>query len=245
MARVPSAEGQKQAATSDAAFQAETFTGSTLRGKLFQLGKRVLSSEFQRSNHLNKTLALYPETSVIVELGSGSRRLRKGITNVDLFDFPNVDIVADITSVPLSSDFADLVILDSVIEHVCDPVAVVQEARRILKPGGRLFINCPFMLPYHGYPNHFQNFTKDGLEHLLRDFSSCEVRTTFGPMTAWVNMTAETFAVIVAGERGTGYIAAKAFALLPIFWLKYLDAIFSGMERSHRIAGMLCAVSVK
>jgi SAM-dependent methyltransferase len=180
-----------------------------------------------------------------VELGSGSRRLRSDVTNIDLFDFPNVDIVADISSVPLESDTADLVILDSVIEHVPDPVTVVREAKRILKPGGTLFINCPFLIPYHGYPNHFQNFTRDGLGHLLRDFASYEIQTTFGPMTAWVNMTAESFAVIVAGERGTAYMAAKALALLPIFWLKYFDAIFGRLERSHRVAGMLCAIAVK
>ena len=174
-----------------------------------------------------------------------SHWLRKGIINVDLFPFSNVDIAADISAVPLRSEIADCVILDSVIEHVADPSAVVREAHRILKPNGRLLINCPFMLPYHGYPKHFQNFTRDGLKHLLRDFSSCEVLTTFGPVTAWVNMTAESFAVLFAGERGTGYLAVKAIVMLLIFWLKYLDAIFGRMERSHRIAGMLCAIAVK
>ena len=229
----------------DASFQAETFTGSTLRGRLFAAGKRIISSEYQWRNHLNRFLAQYHSDGVIVELGSGSRRLRNNIINIDLFPFPNVDIAADITKVPLKCEIADSVILDSVIEHVADPAAVVREAYRILKPKGRLFINCPFMLPYHGYPGHYQNFTRDGLKHLLRDFSSCEVLTTFGPATAWVNMTAESFAVLVAGERGTGYMAAKALALLPIFWLKYLDAIFGRMTRSHRIASMLCAIGTK
>ena len=229
----------------DAAFQSETFGGSTLRGRLFNRGKHILSSEFQWRNHLNEFIAKYPETSTIVELGSGARRIRKGVINVDLFPFANVDIVADISEVPLRNEIADCVILDSVVEHVADPARVVREAHRILKPGGRLFINCPFMLPYHGYPGHYQNFTRDGLKHLTRNFSSCEVLTTFGPITSWVNMTAESFAVIVAGERGTGYMAAKALALLPIFWLKYFDTIFGRLERSHRIAGMLCAISVK
>ena len=149
----------------------------------------------------SKLLSEYPDTSTIVELGSGARRLRKGIINIDLFPFPNVDIAADISAGPLRSEIADCVILDSVLEHVADPSAVVREAHRILKPSGRLFINCPFMLPYHGYPNHFQNFTRDGLNHLLRDFQSCHVQTTFGPMTAWVNLTAEELRGIAG--RGT------------------------------------------
>lgn len=229
----------------DASFQAETFTGSTLRGRLFATGKRIISSEYQWRNHLNWFLEQYPTDSVVVELGSGSRRVRNNIVNIDLFPFSNVDIAADISRVPLKSSVADAIILDSVIEHVADPAAVVREAHRILKPKGRLFINCPFMLPYHGYPGHYQNFTRDGLNHLLRDFTSREVLTTFGPATAWVNMTAESFAVLVAGERGTGYMAAKALAMLPIFWLKYLDAGFGRLHRSHRIAGMLCAIAEK
>jgi SAM-dependent methyltransferase len=231
--------------SADAAFQAETFTGSTWKGRLFNAGKRLVSSEYQWRNHLNELLSEYSESSTIVELGSGARRLRRGIINVDLFPFPNVDITADISAVPLRSEIADCIILDSVIEHVADPSAVVGEAHRILKEGGRLLINCPFMLPYHGYPNHFQNFTRDGLLYLLRHFSSCKVQTTFGPATAWVNMTAESFAVLLAGERGAGYVAAKAFALLPIFWLKYFDVFFGRTERSHRIAGMLCAVATR
>ena len=229
--------------TQDAIFQQETQNQSSLTGLLFNFGKSIISSEFQPRNHLN--VFLNTSSGIVVELGSGSRRLRSDILNIDIFPSDNVDIVADITEIPLKDSIADFVILDSVVEHLPNPVAVVSEAKRILKPGGRLFLNCPFMLPYHGYPGHYQNFTLDGLNHLLRDFSSVSVTPTFGPMTAWVNMTAETFAVMIAGERGTPYVVAKGLALLPIFWLKYLDAIFIKAKRSHRIAGMLCAQAVK
>ncbi|HTI67145.1 MAG TPA: class I SAM-dependent methyltransferase [Caulobacteraceae bacterium] len=231
------------ATSTDAKFQSETQNGTTFTGRLFNLGKSIVSSEFQPHDHLKSFLA--SAQGLTVELGSGSRRLRPGIVTVDLFASPNVDIVADIVETPLLDASIDNVILDSVIEHVPDPTAVVAEVRRILKPGGQIFINCPFMLPYHGYPKHYQNFTRDGLEHLLRDFSQARVRPAFGPMTAWTNMTAETFAVMVGGERGLAYVLAKGVAMLPIFWLKYLDALFVRAERSHRIAGMLCATAVR
>jgi len=229
--------------TVDAAFQAATHNNSNLVGWLFNAGKAVLSSEYQPTDHLREFLG--SAVGVVVELGSGARRLRPDVLTVDLFPNPNVDLVADISETPIRDGKVDFVILDSVIEHVEDPVAAVREARRILKRGGRLFINCPFMLPYHGYPAHYQNFTRDGLEHLLRDFSSCTVKPTFGPMSAWVNMTAETFAVMLAGERGLAYVVAKGCALLPIFWLKYLDIFFARTQRAHRLAGMLCAQAVK
>ncbi len=181
---------------------------------------------------------------MVVDMGSGARRLGPFI-NVDLFPFPNVDVVADVAQTPIRNELADIVILDSVVEHVPEPRLVISEARRILKPDGLIFINCPFMIPYHGYPKHYQNFTRDGLEHLLADFRDLVISPTFGPMTAWVNMTAETFAVIIGGERGLPYVIAKGAALAPIFWLKYFDALFVRLRRTHRISGMLCAVARK
>lgn len=227
----------------DAQFQSDTQGASTLKGKVFGLGRRIISSEFMPVDHLRKFLN--GAEGVVVELGSGSRRLRADVINVDLFPSGNVDVVADISQLPMKSGCADFVILDSVIEHVPNPILVIAEAKRILKPGGRLFINCPFMLPYHGYPKHYQNYTRDGLEHLLAEFTNVRIRPTFGPISALVNMVSETVAVAVGGERGWGYVAVKGLTLLPMFWLKYLDILFVRSDRSHRLAGMLCATGVR
>jgi SAM-dependent methyltransferase len=232
-------------ATLDAEFHAEQVYNSSLRGQLFNIGRRIISSEYMPTDHLKQFLGGLPSDAVVVELGSGPRRLSDRIVNVDLFGFPRVDLVADIAHTPLQDGVADAVILDSVVEHVPDPAAVAAEALRILKPGGTLFCNCPFVFPYHGYPAHYQNLTRDGLQNLFKGFSSCTVKPTFGPMTAWVNLTAESFAVLVSGQNKSAYVVAKGLALLPIFWLKYLDKLFVRSPNAHRIAGMLCAVAVK
>jgi len=48
---------------------------------------------------------------------------------------------ADVAHAPLASGCADLVLLADVLEHVDDPCGAVAEATRLLKPGGRLYVN--------------------------------------------------------------------------------------------------------
>lgn len=47
----------------------------------------------------------------------------------------------DLLSAPVRSDWADLVLLADVLEHVDDPRAAVAEAARIVAPGGHLYVN--------------------------------------------------------------------------------------------------------
>jgi SAM-dependent methyltransferase len=57
----------------------------------------------------------------------------------------------------------------AVLEHVEEPWTVAKELRRMLKPGGKVFIDWPFLQPVHGYPSHFYNATREGLARMFRD----------------------------------------------------------------------------
>lgn len=57
----------------------------------------------------------------------------------------------------------------AVLEHTRQPWLVVQEMRRMLKPGGQVFIDWPFLQPVHGYPSHFFNATREGLTSIFED----------------------------------------------------------------------------
>jgi SAM-dependent methyltransferase len=229
----------------DAEFQQERMHGRSLRGRLYELGQRIITSEYAPFDHRAAFLAEIPKDAVVVEFGSGHRRLRQDIVNIDLFPFPNVDAAADIGKSPLADNSVDYVILDSVVEHVPNPQEVVEEVRRVLRPGGKLFCINPFLFQYHGYPAHYCNFTRDGMEHLLRNFGEVRVEPHYGPTSALTNIIAEYVAVSIAGERRTPYLAIRAAVLLGIGWMRFLDKWLIRAAHAHRVSGMLCSMAVK
>ncbi|MFI6349053.1 methyltransferase domain-containing protein [Streptomyces sp. NPDC050560] len=59
-------------------------------------------------------------------------------------DVPAVQVrQTDITALPLPDADADLARTDRVLQHVADPAAALAEARRVLRPGGRLVMGEP------------------------------------------------------------------------------------------------------
>ncbi len=52
-------------------------------------------------------------------------------------------VVGDGGRLPLRSEVADVVVLGEVIEHCPEPLGTLQEARRVLKPGGFLLVTTP------------------------------------------------------------------------------------------------------
>lgn len=65
---------------------------------------------------------------------------KKGLS--DKFSF----VCGDSAKLPFEDGFADTVIVNDAMEHVDDPKQTIREMMRILKPGGRIFINFP---PYY------------------------------------------------------------------------------------------------
>lgn len=58
-------------------------------------------------------------------------------------DIP-IDVVGNATAIPIMDSSIDAILCFSLLEHVREPSAVLEESFRVLKPHGQLFITVPF-----------------------------------------------------------------------------------------------------
>lgn len=92
----------------------------------------------------------------------------------------SVDVVGDARKMPFANASMDVILATQVLEHIPEPVAVIAEIHRVLKPGGTLLLSVPAIFPQHGSPGDYWRYMPQGLEWLLRDFQSVNVRGEAG-----------------------------------------------------------------
>lgn len=70
-------------------------------------------------------------------------------------DYGAIDFRGDATAIPVPDGSFDVVLCTELLEHVPDPVAIVRELGRILRPGGTLLLTAPLGSGLHQEPYHF------------------------------------------------------------------------------------------
>lgn len=183
---------------------------------------------------IQRTLAMLPAHARILDVGAGGRRITPTVVAFDAVPAPGVDIVGDIHNMPISSDSFDCVFCTGTLEHVTDPWQSVHEIHRVLKPGGIVHIDVPFMQGYHADPTDYWRFTLDGLKLLCKEFDEMEAGVHIGPSSAVVWILREWADSCFTNRYLSNlFLAVVAVAIYPF---KYLDYLLIRKPKSHRVA---------
>src|SRR5690349_5077202 len=122
----------------------------------------------------------------LLDVGAGEQPYRELFGHLDYVttDWSNsvhpgarqVDIVAPADNLPIEEGSFDAVVCTQVLEHVSEPLDVLSELFRVLRPGGCLYLTVPLAWEEHEAPYDFFRYTRFGLEHLLAGAGFRDVR---------------------------------------------------------------------
>lgn len=191
----------------------------------FFIGKQLFARQFRR---------VVPRLRCpILDVGSGSGPFRRHmpagrILSMDIDMRLRPAIVANARQMPFETGAFQSVICTEVLEHVPQPDQCLQEIRRVLAPGGILYLTVPMLWPLHYEPHDYYRYTRHGIRYLLETagFELMETNPIGGLFS---------FLCMRVGEKGFNLVHKLAFFLpkpcrhfwsvpltLPIFFALYL-----------------------
>ena len=169
-------------------------------------------------------------------LSEGARQLyRSPLVDVVAFDIyasPNVAFMADAHQIPALDGSFDAVWIQAVLEHVVEPALVVREIHRVLRPGGFLFADTPFLWPVHEKAYDFTRYTASGHRWQFRRFDVLAAGTSSGPGTVLV-LSIRHFGAALTRSSVCGRILS-----VPFFWLRFLDRFCDPRKRVDSAGGL-------
>jgi len=153
-------------------------------------------------------------------IGIGSDRLYDDpaveLVAFDIYAAGTTHAVADAHRMPLPDASVDAVWIQAVLEHVLDPARVVAEIHRVLRPGGLVYSEIPFMQEVHEGPYDFTRFSESGQRWLFRAFERIDSGTVAGPGTA-LSWALDHFVRGVTRSRTAGRLVGIATSWLAFF----------------------------
>ena len=98
-----------------------------------------------------------------LDLGAGLRRTYySNVVNAEIYANVSTDVLCVGEDLPFADAAFDGVFAFAVLEHTLRPWQAAAELCRVLKPGGKIIVDWPFLQPVHGYPHHYYNATPEG-----------------------------------------------------------------------------------
>ena len=139
---------------------------------------------------------------------------------------PRTALICDAHDIPFDDATFDGVIVEAVLEHVVDPYRCADEVYRVLKAGGMVYAETPFMQQVHAGRYDFTRFTHLGHRRLFRKFEEIDSGAACGPGMALAWSYCYFLQSFVRSPPA--YYAMYVFACFTAFWLRFLDRFLIG-----------------
>ena len=185
----------------DTVCSAQNINSYVARGSVKFAGlKKLISGDSQvtKRNCSRFVEELHKNTSLskVLVIGSGEKGLGTDalwncsgveIHGIDIYASDSTDAVCDAHYLPFADQSYDGVWIQAVLEHVVEPNVVVGEIYRVLKEGGVVYAETPFMQQVHEGAYDFTRFTVVGHRFLFRKFEAIDFGGMMGAETvlAW------------------------------------------------------------
>jgi SAM-dependent methyltransferase len=142
--------------------------------------------------------SLFRPDTLVLNIGAGGisgcgKRLWKSdglesceVIHMDIGIGDTINVQGDAHRLPFNDGSVDAVVMQAVLEHLHSPELSINEAWRILRPGGYLYIEMPFLQGYHADPHDYQRYTLNGLRERLKMFTEVMSGVSVGPFCTLV-----------------------------------------------------------
>ncbi|HEX5924238.1 MAG TPA: class I SAM-dependent methyltransferase [Baekduia sp.] len=203
---------------------------TTLAGRLAAWARRLL--DLQAASAWNDLKQLLPDAhGDVLDVGSGAQPYRPLLPEdaryraIDVriageafgYDMPDTTYFeGDVW--PVEDASVDVVLATETLEHVPDPAAFLAEARRVLRPGGRLILTVPFAARWHYIPHDYWRYTPSSLRNLFEaaGLGDVVVHARGNEVTiACYKVMALVLPSVFPPDGGFGPRRLAAFAALP------------------------------
>lgn len=138
---------------------------------------------------------------------------------ISVFPSRYASFLADPHHLPVVDEAFDGVWVQATIEHTLEPHRVMDEVRRVLKPGGVVYAETLFIVPVHEGARDFVRYTLTGHRWLFRHFEPLDIGPLGGAGWALVWSIGYFWRALGLGDKPVLLLTA------PFFWLRYCDRL--------------------
>lgn len=210
------------------------------------LRRYVLDFEERIDRAVRELAEATPDGARVLDAGAGECRhaeFFKGrrYTGVDLacgdelWDYKRLSAIADLAALPFPAHTFDAALNVVTLEHVREPLAVLREIARVMRPGARLLLVVPQEWEIHQPPHDYFRYTRYGVRYLLECAGFGSVRVL--PAGGFFRLLSRRLLNALGFFHGIWFVLAAVFVAPPALVLPLFDRL--DRERNFTL-GYIC-----